>query len=64
MIYREIMSLPLREEQLIACTSCLEDLQHCHGTAIVNVDGAHVCSDEPQCTLAIDEHWYVALDED
>ena len=45
------------------CPSCVLDLQHCHGTALVSDDGPH-CSDDPECTLSADEHWYVAIDED
>jgi hypothetical protein len=26
-------------------------------------DGVHVCSDDPDCALSVDEHWFVALDE-
>jgi hypothetical protein len=58
------MSLPLYSIPEMVCTSCDKDLSHCHGTALVSADGAHVCSDDPQCTLAIDEHWFVALDDD
>ncbi len=59
------MSLPLRAlTSWIVCTSCLDDLAHCHGTAIVAEDDTHVCSDFPECTLSVDEHSYVALDED
>jgi hypothetical protein len=27
-------------------------------------DATHVCSDDPDCTLEVDEHWFVSLDED
>ena len=48
---------------MITCTSCDEDLRHCHGTAVIVDGGTHVCSDDPDCTLELAEHWYVALDE-
>jgi hypothetical protein len=62
--YLEFMSLPLRALPLIVCTSCDENLAHCHGTALVSVDHNHVCSDDPECTLSVDEHWFVSFDED
>ena len=34
-----------------ACAECQEDLEHCHGTAILHVDGAADCSDDPDCRL-------------
>ncbi|MGD0853712.1 MAG: hypothetical protein ABSA07_10210 [Acidimicrobiales bacterium] len=43
---------------------CDEDLQHCHGTAIVIDEFSHVCSDDPDCTLGVDEHWFVSGDDD
>jgi len=61
-IYFGFMSMPLSQELRIACPSCANDLRHCHGTALAG-DGAHVCSDDPECTLSVDEHWFVALDE-
>jgi hypothetical protein len=57
------MSMPLEQATIIKCASCEEELRHCHGTAII-VDGAtHVCSDDPDCTLEVGEHWFVSLDE-
>jgi hypothetical protein len=38
------------------------DLQHCHGTALVS-DGNYVCSDDPDCTLSVDEHWFISVNE-
>jgi hypothetical protein len=43
------------------CSSCESNLRHCHGTALVS-GGVHVCSDNPDCTLSVDEHWFVAVD--
>lgn len=48
---------------MVACTSCEEELQHCHGTAMVIDEATHVCSDDPDCALEIAEHWFVARDE-
>jgi hypothetical protein len=56
------MSMPLQKESPATCTSCESDLQHCHGTALVS-GGSHVCSDDPDCALSVEEHWFVALDE-
>jgi hypothetical protein len=27
-------------------------------------DTMHVCSDDPDCRLDADEHWFITLDED
>jgi hypothetical protein len=56
------MSMPREQEAIAACSSCDADLQHCHGTAIVLDDATHVCSDDPDCTLEMTEHWFVSLD--
>jgi hypothetical protein len=58
------MSLPLHSLSHIVCTFCDEDLAHCHGTALVSIDESYVCSEDPECTLRIDEHWFVAFDEE
>jgi hypothetical protein len=57
------MSLPFEHVAIVECASCDEELQHCHGTAIM-IDGAtHACSDDPDCTLEAAEHWFVSMDE-
>jgi hypothetical protein len=45
---------------------CDDNLLHCHGTAIVIDDATHVCSDDPDCTLSVNEHWFrsIEVDED
>jgi hypothetical protein len=55
------MSMPLQQEPRTMCSSCESNLRHCHGTALVS-GGVHVCSDNPDCTLSVDEHWFVAVD--
>jgi hypothetical protein len=57
------MSLAHQFSSPVVCTLCVEDLQHCHGTAIVT-DFSHVCSDDPDCTVSVDEHWYVDAEDD
>ena len=57
------MSMPLEEAAIVTCASCEEDLRHCHGIAIMLDDATHVCSDDPDCTLEMAEHWFVSLDE-
>jgi hypothetical protein len=42
------------------CIDCVEDLEHCHGVAIVQEDGSHECSDDPECRLAIELHLWRA----
>ena len=59
------MSLPLRySPPAPVCTMCEDDLQHCHGTAIVIDDYSHVCSDDPECTLSVNEHWFMSIDDE
>ncbi len=48
---------------MVRCTMCEDHLQHCHGTAIVIDDDSHVCSDDPDCTLSINEHWFMSVEE-
>ncbi len=57
------MSLPLRYAPVAVCTMCDDNLLHCHGTAIVLDDDSHVCSDDPDCTLAINEHWFMSVED-
>jgi hypothetical protein len=42
-----------------ACAECQQDLEHCHGTAILHVDGAADCSDDPDCRLTAELHLFV-----
>jgi hypothetical protein len=42
------------------CIECEEDLEHCHGTAIIQLDGSHECSEDPDCHLAIELHLWLA----
>ena len=43
---------------------CDDRLLHCHGTAIVLAGGSHVCSDDPDCTLSVNEHWFMSVEDD
>jgi hypothetical protein len=43
---------------------CVDNLLHCHGTAIVIDDATHVCSDDPDCTLSVNEHWFMSIEVD
>jgi len=58
------MSLAQHYGSPVVCTMCDEDLQHCHGTAIVSDDVRQACSDDPDCTASIDEHWFVSFEDD
>jgi hypothetical protein len=42
-----------------ACAECGQDLEHCHGTAIMHLDGTADCTDDPGCRLAGDQHLFV-----
>jgi hypothetical protein len=46
----------------VFCTYCDDDLDHCHGVAIVS-DGTSVCSEDPDCRVAIELHQFVSFDE-
>jgi hypothetical protein len=59
------MSLPLHDiSPDVVCSMCDDNLLHCHGTSIVNADGSYVCSDDPDCTLSVDEHWFSWTEDD
>jgi hypothetical protein len=45
---------------LEVCSDCDQELEHCHGTAIVAEDGSYACSDDPDCRMAIDLHLFIA----
>ncbi|HEY5274234.1 MAG TPA: hypothetical protein VIJ34_13495 [Acidimicrobiales bacterium] len=45
------------------CVECAEDLEHCHGVAIVQIDESYECSDDPECRLTIEQHRWVAAAE-
>jgi hypothetical protein len=59
------MSLPMQyTSSVVGCTICDDNLLHCHGTAIVIDDGSHVCSEDPDCTLSINEHWFMSIEDE
>jgi hypothetical protein len=58
------MSLPQPYISPTDCILCDEDLQHCHGTAIMIDDNLYECSDDPECTIGADEHWFVSFKDD
>jgi hypothetical protein len=45
-----------------SCTYCDDDLDHCHGVAVVSEMGA-LCSEDPDCRVAIELHQFVSYDE-
>jgi hypothetical protein len=47
---------------IIACTLCDDDLEHCHGVAVVS-DMSAMCSEDPDCRVAIELHQFVSFDE-
>ncbi|MGC2485646.1 MAG: hypothetical protein WA359_05340 [Acidimicrobiales bacterium] len=49
-------------ETEITCASCLADLEHCHGVAIVGASGAE-CSDDPDCSVAADLHHFISYED-
>ncbi len=41
------------------CAGCEQDLEHCHGTAILHPYGDADCTGDPDCRLAADLHQFV-----
>jgi hypothetical protein len=41
------------------CAECEQDLEHCHGTAIMHFDGTADCAEDPACRLAVEQHLFV-----
>jgi hypothetical protein len=50
--------MALRYYDALDCGLCVDDLEHCHGTAITD-DDTSVCSDDPDCALAPALHSFV-----
>ncbi|HTB09792.1 MAG TPA: hypothetical protein VK704_08295 [Acidimicrobiales bacterium] len=48
--------------ETVTCESCLGDLEHCHGVALVAEWGV-ACSDDPDCTLSADLHQFVSYED-
>ncbi len=46
----------------VSCTYCDDDLEHCHGVAVVS-DTSAMCSEDPDCRVAIELHQFVSFDE-
>jgi hypothetical protein len=38
------------------CSDCTDDLEHCHGVAIVHLDGCSECVDDPGCDVVAEAH--------
>lgn len=49
-------------EETVTCESCLADLEHCHGVAVVT-EFEVVCSDDPDCTLAAELHHFISYED-
>jgi hypothetical protein len=46
------------------CVECAQDLEHCHGTAILHFDESADCAEDPGCRLAADQHLFmISCDE-
>jgi hypothetical protein len=46
----------------ISCTYCDDDLDHCHGVALVG-EMSVACSEDPDCRVAVELHKFVSFDE-
>jgi hypothetical protein len=40
------------------CIECEQDLEHCHGTAIVHFDGSADCAEDTGCHLIVEQHLF------
>jgi hypothetical protein len=45
-----------------SCTHCDNNLDHCHGVAVVN-EWSAMCSEDPDCRVAIELHQFVSYEE-
>jgi hypothetical protein len=48
---------------VIICLECSDDLEHCHGTAILTTDGDVECSDDPDCRLGVALHFFFTRED-
>jgi len=49
-------------EWSISCTYCHDDLDHCHGVAVVS-DTFVQCSEDPDCRVAIELHHFISYED-
>jgi hypothetical protein len=57
--------MALQSTRIDVCLDCDNDLEHCHGTAIVHLEGVSECSDDPGCPLNAELHLFIhRCDED
>jgi hypothetical protein len=52
----------MAQQTFAACLECDEDLEHCHGVAIIVSEGIYECSDDPDCQLGIELHFFMAAE--
>ena len=45
------------------CVECDQNLEHCHGTALIGIDDSHHCSDDPDCRVPVALHVFIAVEE-
>jgi hypothetical protein len=43
------------------CTYCDDDLEHCHGVALVGEMSA-ICTEDPECRVAAELHQFVSFE--
>ena len=46
----------------VSCAYCDDDLEHCHGVAVVGEMNT-MCSEDPDCRVAIELHEFVSFEE-
>ncbi|HEV3268556.1 MAG TPA: hypothetical protein VGZ68_09155 [Acidimicrobiales bacterium] len=52
-----------KNSTVIICVDCREDIEHCHGTAIIMTNGAIECSDDPDCRLGVEVHRFFTRED-
>jgi hypothetical protein len=45
------------------CRECDDDLEHCHGTAIMHADFSYDCSEDPDCRVPVELHLFATWEE-
>jgi hypothetical protein len=59
---RNLRSMAYAFDYRPTCTHCDDNLEHCHGVAII-VEEIVVCSDDPDCNVSSELHHFLAFEE-
>ena len=56
-------SMSVMSNESVRCMACGDDLEHCHGIAIIRIDESHDCSEDPDCHLDADLHLFITWED-